>query len=128
MAQVRERISPPPRQWPNGSAVFATGFTRLGLKLNVREEDNQGFLGRIQRIPGGKFKVWDWLDGEYKYLGVTFSYTDALALIGGNPTSGKKIETKRIREEPEKIAPVRIEAELKPLPPGIKPTRLRQRA
>lgn len=115
MNAVRERVRPAPQQWPNGSAVFEAGKTHTGLNGTAQYERCNGFIGRICRIPGGKFKVWAYENGVYIHKGIVFAYTDGLALLGGSTPPNKETKSRYSPQKPIKEDEILINAVVTPL-------------
>jgi hypothetical protein len=82
-ASVRQRArpSPTPSHWSNGSAVFQSGMSGRRSTWGQPTEEQDGFIGRIERQLDGSYKVWRWRSGNYIYAGAAKDHVGALAAV-----------------------------------------------
>lgn len=82
--RVRGKGEPPiPRQWSNGSGVFREGSAGRKPKWVVPDEENPGFLGRIERLDDGRHHVWRWnaVKKSYVFMGTTRDHLSAIGFF-----------------------------------------------
>ncbi len=68
--------------WANGSGVFRPN-TCAGWPDFRPLEEREGFLGRLERLPGGGYRAWRWeaRAGRYANAGEADDHLGALARL-----------------------------------------------
>ena len=72
-----------PSRWSNGSGVFREGSVRKAPSWITPDEENPGFLGRIERSADGRHHVWRWnaVKKAYVFIATTKDHLSAIGLF-----------------------------------------------